>query len=148
MRKILLSSRTRILDDMVADFIRETEGPVTVVNLGCGLCTRYERLLADGKLDKNRAAWMNVDLPEMIELRDILWNSFSPDTEKQQLSFPCSVFSKDWTAKVDRSVPTLFIIEGVLGYYEKAEVVSFLNNMSRKSHTLQRWDESEPQKSV
>jgi O-methyltransferase involved in polyketide biosynthesis len=51
-----------MFDVLVADFLRDhPEG--TVVEIGCGLNTRFERL------DNGRVHWFDLDLPDSIELR-------------------------------------------------------------------------------
>ena len=54
--------RCAMFDVLVADFLRDhPEG--TVVEIGCGLNTRFERL------DNGRVHWFDLDLPDSIELR-------------------------------------------------------------------------------
>ncbi|MGD0728614.1 MAG: class I SAM-dependent methyltransferase [Candidatus Micrarchaeaceae archaeon] len=130
--QIFAPLRTRVLDDIVAKFIKDNKGEVLVINLGCGLCTRYERLLASNKLDPKRTTWIDVDLPAMIELRESLWNAFSPGTMKLQIQIPSSIFQSSWVKKAKKYADktTLIIAEGILGYYEPNEVKMFFEMMA------------------
>ncbi|MDE1850339.1 MAG: class I SAM-dependent methyltransferase [Candidatus Micrarchaeota archaeon] len=122
---ILTPSRTRILDDWVSEFLK-SNGEALVINLGCGFCTRFERLLGNG-LDTKKTVWINVDLPEMINLRKSLWKRISQNTLDLQIQIPQSIFENGWIkeAKKYSDRPILFIIEGVLYYYEIDKVKAF-----------------------
>ncbi|MDO3399909.1 class I SAM-dependent methyltransferase [Mycolicibacterium neoaurum] len=54
--------RTSIFDGWVAEFLTEYPSG-TVVELGAGLNTRFDRL------DNGRASWFDLDLPDVIALR-------------------------------------------------------------------------------
>ncbi len=131
LRQVLVPTRTRIMDNLVGEFIKNNDGSAIIVNLGSGLCTRYERLLEAGIIKGKNTTWINIDLPNMIALRQTLWRSFSQDTNTAQINMPFSVFSEDWMAYVsnrasEEKKSILFVAEGVLGYYEKEDVTSFL----------------------
>jgi O-methyltransferase involved in polyketide biosynthesis len=103
--------RSRMFDNWVRDFLgRSPEG--TVVEIGSGLNTRFERL------DNGRVHWFDLDLPEVIELRA----RFFTDSERRT-TLAASVASPDWIAAVRRSpAPYLFVAETVLVYLPEAEV--------------------------
>ncbi len=54
--------RARQFDSFARAFLAKNPGGL-VVDLGCGLDTRFDRL------DDGQMAWLGVDLPEVIELR-------------------------------------------------------------------------------
>lgn len=54
--------RTIVFDEAVLDFIGNNPDSV-IVNLGCGLDTRFPRV------DNNQITWFGLDLPETIEIR-------------------------------------------------------------------------------
>lgn len=58
--------RTALFDHWTREFLRAHPAG-TVVELGAGLNTRYERV------DNGRATWFELDLPEVVELRDALF---------------------------------------------------------------------------
>lgn len=60
-------ARTIVFDELVKDFIKKNPD-CTVVNIACGLDTRFYRM------DNGRIIWYNVDLPETIELRDAIYH--------------------------------------------------------------------------
>ena len=56
------AQRTVVFNDYTNDFLsRYPDG--TVVNLACGLDTRFERL------DNGQVRWFDLDLPELINIR-------------------------------------------------------------------------------
>ncbi|UFP93844.1 class I SAM-dependent methyltransferase [Gloeobacter morelensis] len=85
----------------------------TVVEIGAGLNTRFERT------DNGRVRWFDLDLPDAMALR----RQFFEDTDRRR-SIAASVLDTDWIAAVKAagSGPTLFVAEGVLMYLEKAQV--------------------------
>lgn len=60
-------ARTIVFDELVKDFINKNPD-CTVVNIACGLDTRFYRM------DNGRIIWYNVDLPETIEVRDAIYH--------------------------------------------------------------------------
>ncbi len=55
-------ARTIVFDELVRDFI-DKNPDCTVVNIACGLDTRFYRM------DNGRITWYNLDLPEQIKVR-------------------------------------------------------------------------------
>ena len=55
-------ARTIVFDELVKDFI-DKNPDCTVVNIACGLDTRFYRM------DNGRITWYNLDLPETIAVR-------------------------------------------------------------------------------
>lgn len=88
-----------------------------VVHIGCGLDTRFERL------DNGRVEWYDLDLPEVIALRQKLLGS-----EKGRChTLACSVFDHAWMeALASQHRPTLFLAEGVFPYFTEAQVKSLV----------------------
>lgn len=85
-------------------------GSRTIVELGCGLSTRRQRLA-----DLDQLAWLDVDLPEMIALRESLG---APPPHH-----PGSVLDLAWLEVVPKSTtPPLLIAEGLFYYLPRAEV--------------------------
>lgn len=83
-----------------------------VIDIGCGLDTRFDRL------DNGLMTWLGLDLPEVIELR----RCFLPDTERCQL-LACSMFNFTWLDVVARmKKPVIFLAEGVFPYFAEDEV--------------------------
>ncbi|MER7775878.1 class I SAM-dependent methyltransferase [Streptomyces sp. NPDC096191] len=104
--------RTLLFDRWVAEFL--TAHPqATVVEIGTGLNTRYERV------DNGRARWFELDLPDVIALR----RRFFTDTP-QRTMIASSVTGEAWAAEVtsDAGGPYLFLAEAVLPYLDEADV--------------------------
>jgi len=103
--------RTNLFDHWVRAFL--TEHPdATVIEIGTGLNTRYERL------DNGRAHWFDLDLPDVIELR----RTFFTDTPRRRM-LAASVLDPGWTAAplaVDG--PFFLAAEAILGYLPEQDV--------------------------
>lgn len=102
-----LTIRTRMFDDHVRTFLeRHPEG--TVVEIGAGLNTRFERL------DNGRAHWVELDLPDTMALR----RQFFTETDRRTL-IAASALDTDWFATVqERPGPFCFVSEAVLIYLD------------------------------
>lgn len=107
--------RSRIFDDMARAFIQmHPEG--VVVQLGAGLDARYERLQRP-----TISAWYDLDLPEVIALRQRLL----PANGNHYLAE--SLFAKTWMAEVAaHGKPVLLLLEGVLMYFPLEKVRAWL----------------------
>jgi len=110
-------------DRHVQDFLSRCPQAV-VVHIGCGLDSRFERV------DNGQVEWVDLDLPEVIELRRKL---IGGERERYHL-LACSVFERGWldTVSVLRPRPFLFLAEGVLIYYEETQVKSLV--LTLKEH--------------
>jgi O-methyltransferase involved in polyketide biosynthesis len=87
-------------------------GPSLVVDIGCGLDTRFDRI------DDGRLLWLGLDVPEVIALR----RQLIPD-HSRSLSLGCSMFVTTWMDQValaNRRV--IFLAEGVFVYFTEAQV--------------------------
>jgi O-methyltransferase involved in polyketide biosynthesis len=104
--------RTAIFDCWVSDFLAEHPGG-TVVEIGTGLNTRFERV------DNGRAHWIDLDLPDTIELR----RRFFADSDRRRM-VAASVLDQDWLPAVrDSPGPYFFAADGVFAYLEQAPQV-------------------------
>ncbi|MCL7430350.1 class I SAM-dependent methyltransferase [Streptomyces sp. YS415] len=104
--------RTTLFDHWVADFL--TRHPTgTVVEIGTGLNTRYERV------DNGQARWFESDLPDVIELR----RAFFDDTPRRT-AIAASVTDRTWaeTVAARSDGPYLFAAEAVLPFLPADEV--------------------------
>src|SRR5436190_5842682 len=101
--------RTAIIDFWVREFLA-AHPAATVVELGTGLNTRFERV------DNGQVHWFDLDLPDTIELR----RRFFADTGRRRM-VAASVLDQDWLPIVQASPgPYLFCAEGVLVYLAEA----------------------------
>ena len=115
--KVTVILRNREFDRYARDFLARHPDAV-VVHIGCGLDSRFERV------DNGQAEWYDLDLPEVIELR----RKFIGDEGKRYHLLGCSAFDSAWleTVSVHRQRPFLFMAEGVLMYFEEAQVKSLV----------------------
>jgi O-methyltransferase involved in polyketide biosynthesis len=113
--------RTVIFDWWVRQFLAEHPGG-TVVELGTGLNTRFERT------DNGTVHWVDLDLPDTIELR----RRFFADTGRRQM-IAGSLLGEDWMAAAgQRPGPYFFVSEGVLVYLEKDAVLRALARITER----------------
>ena len=110
--------RTAIFDSWVRAFLaRHPAG--TVVEIGTGLNTRFERV------DNGTVHWIDLDLPDTIELR----RRFFADTGRRRM-VAASVLDQTWAPVVAESPgPYFFVAEGVLVYLPEDEVTEALTRI-------------------
>ncbi len=104
--------RMREFDRLARAFLAEHPDGV-IVDLGCGLDTRFERV------DNGHVEWYGLDLPEVIELRKELL-----DETPRSHFIGCSVLDFSWmdalSGQAGRHI--LFLAEAVLVYLDEAGV--------------------------
>ena len=106
-----LVERSRVLDDLLRRFLSRHPA-AHVLSLGSGLSTQFERV------DNGRLHWIDVDLPEVADLR----RSLVPPHRRKRLVI-ASVTETGWTAKLGAlRGPTFVVAEGLLMYLERAQV--------------------------
>jgi O-methyltransferase involved in polyketide biosynthesis len=103
--------RTVLIDWWVGSFL-DANPAATVVEIGCGLNTRFERL------DNGQLRWIDLDLPDAMALR----RRFFTETGRRRM-LACSVLDDDWVAAVRASPgPYFFAVEAVLGFLPEPAV--------------------------
>jgi O-methyltransferase involved in polyketide biosynthesis len=115
--QIGVAVRTEILDEQTNHFLSEHPDAV-VVNLGCGLDTRFHRL------DNGSVLWFDLDVQEAIELR----KKFFDETDRFKF-IPKSVTDFSWFETIPKDKPLLFLAEGLLMYFTEEEVKELLGNI-------------------
>ncbi|MDH4138732.1 MAG: class I SAM-dependent methyltransferase, partial [Anaerolineae bacterium] len=115
--QVAIILRSREFDRHARDFLARHPEAV-VVHIGCGLDTRFERV------DNGQVEWYDLDLPDVIELRRKL---IGGEGERYHL-LACSVLDSAWldTVSAHRQRPYLFLAEGVLMYFDEAQVKSLV----------------------
>jgi O-methyltransferase involved in polyketide biosynthesis len=117
----LMVLRTAVYDFWVRQFLAEHPAG-TVIELGTGLNTRFERV------DNGQAHWIDLDLPDTIELR----GRFFTDTSRRRM-VPASVLSEEWLPAVaDCPGPYFFVTEGVLAYLPEPDVTATLARIAAR----------------
>ncbi len=103
--------RTLVFDDWVERFLDRCPGG-TVVEIGTGLNTRFERV------DNGRVQWFDLDLPDAIAVR----RRFFTDHERRHM-IAASVLDHAWTEQVLAAPgPYLFVAEAVLAFLTESQV--------------------------
>ena len=113
--KVGLVLRNREFDRYAREFLTRYSEAV-VIHIGCGLDSRFERV------DNGTVVWYDLDLPEVIEQRRKLIGREGG----RYHCLGCSVFESTWldTVSIHRQRHFLFLAEGVLMYFEEAQVRS------------------------
>lgn len=117
--------RATYLDDVTKEFIQRHQQPI-IVMVGCGLDSRNKRVGEVG----NNVPFYELDLPEVIELRKQLL----PPAENEIL-LPASAFETDWMDGLKTRYPYasfLFVIEGVLMYFNEALVKKLFKDLTTR----------------
>ena len=103
-----------IIDEAIRVFLAKyPQG--TIVNIGCGLDTTFERV------DNGRLTWYDLDLPDVITLR----RKFIQETWRRRF-IAVSFLERDWLGSLEVKEQVFFFAPGVLYYFEKQEVREFL----------------------
>lgn len=121
--KITIVLRNREFDRYVQDFLSRHPDAV-VVHIGCGLDSRFERV------DNGQLEWFDLDLPEVIELRQKLLGH-----EGGRYHFlKYSAFDPTWLEIISsyRQRPVLFLAEGVFMYFEETQVKSLVLSLQER----------------
>jgi O-methyltransferase involved in polyketide biosynthesis len=116
----ITTMRARQFDTFARDFLARNPGGL-VVDLGCGLDTRFDRL-EDGQI-----TWLGVDLPDVIELR----RTVLPDGERCK-TIAQSMLEISWLGDVARlNKPVIFLAEGVFPYFSTADIKPLVMAMAK-----------------
>jgi O-methyltransferase involved in polyketide biosynthesis len=114
--------RMREFDRLARAFLVEHPAGV-IVDLGCGLDTRFERV------DNGQVVWYGLDLPEVIALRKELL-----DETPRSHFIGCSVLDFSWMDTLSGRVgwPILFLAEAMLVYLAEADVKRLVQALAER----------------
>ena len=120
--------RTAILDREAGRFISQYPDGL-IINLGCGLDTRFFRL------DNGRISWIDLDLPRVIELRRqvlLLQEESERKTHHSRYRITAaSVLDPSWTGDIHpEGRRVLIIAEGLLMYFDPGEVKTLMGHLA------------------
>lgn len=109
-------ARTILLDEMVRAFV-QANPTGTVVNIACGLDTRFYRV------DNGSIRWYNLDLPQTIEVRRRFLSE-----EGRVSTIACSAMDERWAGEVaDPAGKVLIVLEGLVMYLSEEDVRQILS---------------------
>ncbi len=106
--------RSMYCDRVVRKFLQKYPSG-TIVNIGCGLDTTFERI------DNGKLKWYDLDLPDVIELRC----KFVKESERRKFII-ASFMEEEWLEKIEVGEDVLFIAAGVFYYFQETDVKDFL----------------------
>ena len=118
-------------DQAVRRFIDQHDYPV-VINVGCGLDTRAQRLGNNPK-----AVFCELDLPEVISLR----RELIPETEHDRY-ISASLTDTEWMDTLKTNYPDgefIFVAEGVLMYFYEYQVREFVHRIADRFPGSELW---------
>jgi O-methyltransferase involved in polyketide biosynthesis len=117
--------RYTCFDRLIKDFLRRYPD-ATVVNIGCGLDTTYERV------DNGLVQWYDIDLTDIINLRKLFMNE-----TKNRKFIAGSFLENDWYKNLGFPEHVLFIAGGVFHYYEEKVIRTFFIKLSLMFQTCE-----------
>jgi O-methyltransferase involved in polyketide biosynthesis len=113
--------RARVMDQLASKILDRPSGRRNVIEFGPGLDTRCFRIGA------NAPRWLEVDLPEVISLREKLL-----PPEGNRATFGGSMLDDTWIQQTQQSFdePPLFIAEGVFYFFSQQQIQDLLAKLS------------------
>lgn len=119
-----ICGRSKQIDNWAQDFLdRHQYEDVLVLQLACGLDSRYERLRLGREVK-----WIDVDRPRVTGLRKRLM----PDAESESYTLLTANVADDddsWLREIPNDRPTLLIMEGLLYYLEPAKGIRLIQRL-------------------
>jgi O-methyltransferase involved in polyketide biosynthesis len=91
----------------------------TVVNIGCGLDTTFERT------DNGTLLWYDLDLPDVIELR----RQFIEERDRRTF-LACSFLDETWIHQLTIKDNVMFLAAGVFYYFEEDQMKEFFPRLA------------------
>jgi O-methyltransferase involved in polyketide biosynthesis len=110
--------RAKMLDDRVRSFTSAHPHAV-VVSLGAGLDTGMLRINPPAGVD-----WYNVDLPNVIALRDAL-----VPADDHAHSVPASLADDRWTDSIPPDRPTMLVADGLIAFVPESTMVNLFRRV-------------------
>jgi O-methyltransferase involved in polyketide biosynthesis len=112
--------RAKMLDDRARRFISKHPDAV-VVALGAGLDTGMLRVQPPATVD-----WYNVDLPNVIVLRDEL-----VPANDHAYSVAASLADDGWTEQIPSDRPTMLIADGLLAFLPEPVIINLFRHIPK-----------------
>ncbi len=110
--------RSLLIDKVIKQFL-EKHPKATIVNIGCGLDTTFERI------DNGTIRWYDLDMSDTIELR----RKFVRETERRKF-IASSFLDFDWLNNLIIDDNILFIAAGLFYYFEESQIKDFLHKIA------------------
>lgn len=107
--------RSLYIDRIIEQFLIK-HPKATIVNIGCGLDTTFERI------DNGKLYWYDLDLPDVIELR----KQFIQENDRRKF-IARSFLDYEWLDQLKIEDNILFIAAGVFYYFDEHQIIDFFN---------------------
>jgi O-methyltransferase involved in polyketide biosynthesis len=112
------AARAAVFDGIVKRFL-EKHPRGSIVNLGCGLDTTFERI------DNGELHWYDLDLPEVIKLRRLF---LKPHARRKFI--PGSFLETGWFSGIPAADGVLFMASGVFYFIDKPRLRAFITRLA------------------
>jgi len=106
-------ARSLNFDQIITNFLNK-HPKATIINIGCGLDTTFERV------DNGVILWYDLDLPDVIELR----RQFMKEDNRRKF-IESSFLDYNWLDKLQIHDNVLFVAAGVFYFFEEYQVKEF-----------------------
>jgi O-methyltransferase involved in polyketide biosynthesis len=110
--------RSKYVDKTIFEFLQKYPSG-TIVNIGCGLDTTFERV------DNGTLQWYDLDMPDTINLR----RKFIPESERR-VYISSSFLEPDWLKQIKVNGNILFVAAGVFYYFKEEEIKTFFARLA------------------
>ena len=114
--------RTKGIDYLLKKEIREREEGSTVINLACGLDTRFERMREKFQFQN----WFDCDLPQVIEVRKLF---FEESLENKMTAF--DILENSWPLNFKGVNDPIIIVEGLTMYLDEEKIKKFFSILNK-----------------
>ena len=119
LKRLAFLVRAKTFDDTIKNFISKNNN-IAIINLGAGLDTTFNRI-DNGTLD-----WYNIDLPNVIELREKLLPA-----NHREISIAKSFLDYSWIDDIEKKYnKILFIAGGLFAYFDKKVIKEFIEKLA------------------
>lgn len=110
-------ARSIFFDNKISEFIN-AHPFATVVNVGCGLDTTFDRI------DNGYINWIDLDLPDAIELR----KQYFQESDRRRIVAK-SVFDSTWYEEIQKKDNVMLLFAGVLYYFDEADIKKLFHDI-------------------
>lgn len=104
-------ARSIFFDNKIIEFLNSHSDEATIISIGCGLDTTYERV------HRERETWYELDFPDVINIRKQVL-----DETSNRRFLPYSALSNDWYSQIIDKSNVFIFIAGVIYYFTKNEI--------------------------
>ena len=119
-----MAMRSAIYDEWVEDELKSKPN-ATVLQIGCGLDSRIERVSLEQVSVKN-PQWYDIDFPEVIQER----HKYFEETEAYHM-LGMDMRESEWQKQINQNDEGVIVHEGVSMYFEPAQLSGLLSSLSK-----------------